>query len=176
MQSFEHQVCHGPQNHRATRLRSFLVILRQPPASPQPSKRAFDYPTPFQHDEPLLSLGTVDDLYKTAQHSPCPRSQRPRVACIGPQQTQAGAPPLQRVESPHGSPFIAHRSRPYEARKNQTHRVYDKVALSTLYVFSGVKPANPPFSVVLTDWLSTTATLGSASRPAARRTVRRKVS
>jgi hypothetical protein len=48
------------------------------------------------------------------------------------------------------------------------------VTFPAFYLLSGIKTTNPPFSVVFTDWLSTIAMLGSASRPAATRTSRRR--
>src|SRR6266550_1978405 len=63
--------------------------------------------------------------------------------------------------------------------KQQPHSIYQQVTLPPLHVLACVEsfaPFDPPFSVVLTDWLSITAPEGSGLRPALRRTSLRKVS
>ena len=43
---------------------------------------------------------------------------------------------------------------------DQPHRVDQQVPFATHDLFAGIVPADPPVSVVLTDWLSTTPALG----------------
>lgn len=51
----------------------------------------------------------------------------------------------------------------YGGRKPQ--RVYDREPRPPFDLLARVEPAEPPFSVVLTDWLSTIPPLGKGSRP-----------
>ena len=50
-------------------------------------------------------------------------------------------------------------------REDQAQGIDDEMALTTGYLLARIKAARPPFSVVFTDWLSTTAALGLASFP-----------
>lgn len=114
----------------------------------------------------------MDDLNKTTQNSPCPRSERSRIACIRSEQPKTIRLAFQGVEGPYRAPLVRLGGGPDETGQNQSHRVHHEVSFSAFYAFPGIKSTDPPFSVVFTDWLSTTAMLGSASRPAATRTCR----
>jgi len=57
--------------------------------------------------------------------------------------------------------------------EQQAERVYQYVALAAVDLLARVVTADPPFSVVLTDWLSMIAALGCGSRPARRRSLPR---
>jgi len=52
-----------------------------------------------------------------------------------------------------------------EDRDDQAEGVNDDVALAPFDLLAGVVASRPPFSVVLTDWLSTIPALGSSLRP-----------
>jgi len=54
--------------------------------------------------------------------------------------------------------------------EDQSHRVDHKVAFSPVYALTSIIPSDPPFSVVLTDWLSMMPALGCTLRLALLRT------
>src|SRR5205807_3129101 len=59
------------------------------------------------------------------------------------------------------------------------HCIYQNVALPPFHLLTHIEPSvsrRPPFSVVLTAWLSITAPLASLSRPSCERTWTRRVS
>ena len=60
--------------------------------------------------------------------------------------------------------------------QQQPHGIHYDVALSTVDLLASVIATRPPFSVVLTDWLSMMAALGVGSLPADLRTAERRVS
>jgi hypothetical protein len=67
----------------------------------------------------------------------------------------------------------------YLHTQHQSHSIHQKMTLSPLHVLACVKsfaPFDPPFSVVLTLWLSITDPEGSGLRPALMRTSLRKMS
>jgi hypothetical protein len=55
-------------------------------------------------------------------------------------------------------------------RQQQAERVDEEVAFAAFNLFVRVKAADPPFSVVLTDWLSMIPALGWRCLPVATRT------
>jgi hypothetical protein len=55
-------------------------------------------------------------------------------------------------------------------RHHHAHGIHQQMACASVDGFASISPARPPFSVVVTDWLSRIAALGAASRPAATRT------
>jgi hypothetical protein len=59
-------------------------------------------------------------------------------------------------------------------RHHQTHGIHQQMACAPVDGFASIIPSSFPFSVVVTDWRSRIAALGSAARPAApRMSVRR---
>ena len=54
--------------------------------------------------------------------------------------------------------------------EDESLRIDDQMAFTAIESFPSIVAAQPPFSVVLTDWLSIMAPLGSGSRPARSRT------
>ena len=52
-------------------------------------------------------------------------------------------------------------------RQQQPHGIYNDVSLSTVDLLASVIATRPPFSVVLTDWLSMMAALGVGLLPSA---------
>ncbi len=61
-----------------------------------------------------------------------------------------------------------------DEREDETLRVHQDVPLASLQLLAAVIAREPPFAVVLTDWLSRIATLGLTSRPARRRACSRQ--
>jgi hypothetical protein len=60
--------------------------------------------------------------------------------------------------------------------EKHSKRIDEDVAFSSVDFLARIVSAKPPFSVVLTDWLSMMAALGVGFRPSWRRTCARKVS
>jgi len=59
-------------------------------------------------------------------------------------------------------------------RHDQAHCVHHQMALASVHFLARIVAAWPPFSVVLTLWLSIIAALGAAWRPLSFRTCSRK--
>jgi hypothetical protein len=60
--------------------------------------------------------------------------------------------------------------------EHEPHDIDQKMSLATVHFLSRVVAMDPPFSVVLTDWLSIMAALGWRLRPAFTRTSPRSLS
>src|SRR5207244_13339337 len=71
---------------------------------------------------------------------------------------------------PYTTLFRSHRD-----RQDQPQRVDRQMPLASVHLLARIIAARPPFSVVLTLWLSITPALGLSSRPAAWRTFVRRV-
>ena len=55
---------------------------------------------------------------------------------------------------------ILHTSRRDDDREQQSEGIDEEMPLAAFDLFAGIVPPEPPFSVVLTDWLSMMPALG----------------
>jgi hypothetical protein len=56
-----------------------------------------------------------------------------------------------------------------DGNKHQPKNIYEQMAFAAIDLLASIVAVRPPFSVVLTDWLSMMAALGCRFRPAASR-------
>lgn len=77
-------------NHAFTALGAFFIVLAQTAISPQPGKRALNYPAPRQDLKPLLLCVTGYDIQDDLQILPDPLDQLTAIAAVGPDFPQAG--------------------------------------------------------------------------------------
>src|SRR5437588_8278150 len=75
-----------------------------------------------------------------------------------------------------GSILVLYAGRVDYSFQQQTLSIYKNVTLASIHLLACIVAAWPPFSEVLTDWLSMTAALGSASLPSRTRSSVRSVS
>jgi hypothetical protein len=154
----------------------------------QPGKGPLNDP-PTRQD---LKAGWIGWRLLTGWH-PRPASlashnlQRPIVTCgPGPQSGSlvAGISPqmaeswlLRNGSFQHwsGSVPVSDAGRMDDKLEQESLRINDQVPFPTIEAFASVVATGPPFSVVLTDWLSMIAPLGWRSRPARSRTSSRKL-
>jgi len=87
-----------------------------------------------------------------------------RVPAVAPDECEPGIPLLGLSDDQRASVPLLDRSGLDVDGYGQPEGVHHHEPLSALYLLPGVKPAEPPFSVVLTDWLSTAPALGWGSR------------
>jgi hypothetical protein len=133
----------------------------------------FHDPTPGEHLEALAAFRPLDNLEPDVP----PRPQRPQpggevsgIHAICPDQPYAGELVPQHLQHALGPVAVLHTGGRDRYRQDQPERVDQNVAFAAFDLFMGVKAAEPPFSVVLTDWLSRIAALGGRRLPAATRT------
>jgi hypothetical protein len=95
---------------------------------------------------------------------------RPLVAAIGVELQQKREPPEQRAHQHHAAVAVLDVGRVDDGVQQQALRVYQDLALLALDLLAGVKARrvdrDPPFSALLTLWLSMIAAVGLASRAA----------
>ena len=169
----KHQVDHRDKNHSFARFGQTLVVSAQAAAAVQPGKRTLDNPAKGQNGK---RMGTVfDDLQGPVADLGDPLHQRPGISSIGHDQTKPRELSSNAPQHQLGSVTVLHIGGMDHHRHDQSQRVHQNVALSPGHLHACiVAPAQPPFSVVLTLWLSKMAALGVPLRPAWRRVFSRK--
>ena len=150
--------------------------LAQPTAPAEPRECSFDHPSSRQHLKVVAVPGALDNLERPACQGPDPLDQLSSIASIGPDQPHAGKPPYQFIDDQLRSISILDIGRMHHHRQQQPHGIYNDVSLSTVDLLASVIATRPPFSVVLTDWLSMMAALGVGLLPSAFRTLGRRAS
>ena len=161
---------HRDLDHRLTAGRCFFVILAEPSTPAHPAEGPFHHPATRQNHEPCRVIGARDDLQGQApgsERAPNPLDQRPGIAAVGPDLLEAVEPAANRLEHELGPVAILDVGRVDDDRQEQPEGIDQDVPLAAVDLFARVVTMDPPFSVVLTDWLSNTAAEGWRWRPSA---------
>jgi len=174
VQSATHQVYHSDADHCFAVVCNHLIVLCQSPVSPEPSKGSFDDPSFGQDGKSFNVVAALDDFQRTTQSLFCPFNQLAGIAAVRPNEREAAKALAQVFKDQLGSVAILNGGLVDDHGDNEPEGVNDNVPLSSVNFLSGIVSAKPPFSVVLTDWLSMMAALGVGSRPQALRTCSRR--
>jgi hypothetical protein len=164
---------HGHANHRLARLHQQLIIFAQPTVAVEPPQRTF-YDPAFREDGKALSDRRSGDNLQV--HGPMdvqsshPVDQRPRIRLIRPDPAQPGELVPEDLQRALGPVTVLHTGCGDHHREDQPERIDEEVAFAPFDLFVRIEAADPPFSVVLTDWLSMIPALGCRRLPAAART------
>ena len=173
---FEHQVDHRYMNPGLTGFWQFLVVLAEPSASAEPGQRPFNHPSARQHLELVAVRSPAHHLQQPSSSLPSPRHQPTGIGRIRPDDLEPGEPAQQLGQHQPGPVPVLDVGGVNHHGQEQPGGVHYDVALAPGHLFAGVVAARPPFSVVLTDWLSMIAPLGVASRSSLSRTMGRSAS
>lgn len=153
-----------------------LVVADEAPAAGEPCERSLDQPAFGQHDEALGLIGALDDCkLPVARFAHLGRRDVPLVAAVGEDDPdEREERPGLFVEHQGGAVAVLNAGVVDHDVQQQPERVDEDVVLDTFDLFTrvvanGVR-GRPPFSAERTLWLSTTAAVGLASRPACSRT------
>src|SRR5688572_21405297 len=160
---------HRQVNPMLAGLRQLLVILTQATAFAQPGEGALDNPAFGQDFKAHLRLTTAHNLDPNTEALLAPVQQgRAVVAPIQQQQF----PPVKQGDAAQQvgqTDFVLPVGRMHLDPDEPPLRIDHQMPFAPFDVFATVIASWPPFSVVLTDWLSAINTLGSAVRPVASR-------
>ena len=155
--------------------RQVFVIFTQTPTFAQPSEGAFHNPA-FRENSESRRIAAAHNLSGNAQEARTPMQQG---RAIIPSIKQHGPPAREQrhtLEQVFGAIYV----RPVGGMDQDAHqpalRINHDMPLTSFYFLAAIVAACAPFSVVLTDWLSTINTLGSASRPLSWRSFSRNAS
>ncbi len=129
--------------------------------------------------KPFLLIGSLHNLQpERVELSQClnPFEQFSPIPTICPDELEAHEPLPYPVEQNLGTVTILDVGCVDCDNQHQSKSVYEQMPFASINLLAGVMSMEPPFSVVLTDWLSMIPALGSASRPSASRNSERKAS
>ena len=151
-----------------------LPVLGQSAAAVEPADGAFDDPSLWQHDERVQRRSPDDlDVDLPAGSLQPLLEHRSLVAAVGVELQQEREQPEQRTHQQDTTVAILHVCGMDDGVQQQALGVYQEVALLALDLLAGIVARRvdrePPFSALLTLWLSMIAAVGLASRSASSR-------
>ena len=147
-----------------------LPILGKPSASVEPGNGALNDPAAWKHHKSFGLIGALDDFsFEVGQDF---RERllefRPLIAAVSKQLFQERMDPEQSGKKQNTAVTVLDIGGVNDRVEQQTHRVYEKMALLTLDLLARIEAmwinARPPFSALFTLWLSMMAAVGLASR------------
>ena len=169
----KHQVNHDQVDHSFAAGRQCLVVLAQPPIFAEPSKGPFHHPTLGQHHK-AMQLVALDNLNDSPERVSGPSHKCPGIATIDPDPLQPSKSIAQFLQDKPASITILNVGRVYHHDQDQPQGINEQVPLTPRNLLSSIITAAPPFSAVLTLWLSRIPALGVGMRPALRRNCSRR--
>ena len=167
---------HSNLNPCLTSLWQSFIIFAQSTTSTQPAKGAFHDPSPRQYLKVVAVRRTLDDLQEPTTECSGPLHKMSSITPIGPDQLESRKSPHKLRKHKFGSIAVLDIRSMDDNGQKQSQSVYDDMALASRDLLARIVSTRPPFSVVLTDWLSMMAALGVGSRPSASRTLGRSAS
>ena len=148
-------------------------VLGQSSAAAEPSEGAFDDPALGQCDEPCGLIRSLDDLDVDARQNPFHRALELRslVAAVGIELDQERKAAEQARHQQRAAVAVLDVGGMHDGVHQQALRIDKDVALPALDLLACIVARRinrrPPFSALLTLWLSMIAAVGLASREAA---------
>jgi hypothetical protein len=152
-----------------------LPVLGKPTTSIEPADGALDEPALGFDDEPFDIVAPSDNLDLQRGHDVGDASQedRPRISAVGEQLAQERKLPEQGRQKQHAAVAVLDVGGSDQRVQQQAEFVDQNVALLAFDQLAGVKAmrinGRPPFSALLTLWLSMMQPVGLISRSASSR-------
>ena len=150
-------------------------VLGQSSAAAEPSEGAFDDPSLGQRDEAYGLTRPLDDLDVDPRQNPFHRALelRPLVAAVGIELNQERKGAKQARHQQHAAVAVLDVGGVHDGVHQQALGIDEDVSLLALDLLACIVARRinrrPPFSALLTLWLSMIAAVGLASREAASR-------
>ena len=177
-ESSQHEADHGQLNHGPRAADGVFEIFGESSAAHDPGKRALDNPAFGQHHEGVLFLSARHDgQFRSGEDFGQKTRHLAAVALVGEDRLELGEPLARAVKQEDRGLAVAPIRAGDADIEQQAQRIDEDVAFAPAHFFARVVAAQePPFSVVLDDWLSMMAAVGWGSFPALRRTLSRSAS
>lgn len=130
----------------------------------QPTEGSLHNPSTWEHMETCHLIGSFHNLqfeWGTGSQRGNPLEKFPGISAIGPNEPDAQEAVAYPSEKQFGSISVLYVGCMDDYSNNQSECVYEQMPFATVDFLAGIISMEPPFSVVLTDWLSMIAALGS---------------
>ena len=124
----------------------------------------------------MTATRTPHNLQYPTRYRHDPLDQLASLPTVRPDQSQARKLVQKFVYDQLFSISVLNIGRMNHHRQHQPHRIHDDMPLASHHFLTSIIATRPPFSVILTDWLSMMAALGVGLLPSASRTLGRRVS
>src|SRR5215216_3292745 len=154
---------HSDPDHRLTRLGEVFIIFAHASVAIEPAQGPFDNPALRDGHNALEAVGTLRNLQADRPlepQRPDPVHQGTGIGSVGPDMPQPRKLVPEDRKYGLGAITVLHAGSRDDHREDQPERIAEEVALAAFDLLVGIKAAEPPFSVVLTDWLSMMPALG----------------
>src|SRR3954454_23501843 len=167
----EHQADHGEGAHRFGALGQFLVVLGQAAPAAEPAERSFNDPSLRQHDEAGGPGDAPDEDQRQAEQETGDQDGAAVVDAVGVHDLEPAVEMLDLLQQIPGAVGVLDIGGMDDDAQQQAQGIDRDRALASLDFLGSSVAARPPFSVVLTLWVSMIAAVGLASRPSLLRSV-----
>jgi hypothetical protein len=163
-------------------LAQVLVVPTHAAIASQPGEGALHHPASWSSLEPWTwwAIGSpgwaLDDLDGEPLGLLGPIAEAAAVASIGPEVVESGEVVSNAIDHESAAHPIRDVGRMDAGSQQQSGGIDQQMPLAPVYLLAAVVASDPPFSVVLTDWLSKIPALGWACRPCCSRTWSRNAS
>ena len=174
----EHQADGGEAEEGERVVVEVFPVLGESATAPEPADGALDNPPFGQNEEAFGLIATADDLSGEERHGvrQTVMKHRPGIGAVGKQLLEERELSEQGGQNHDAAVTILNIGGGHQRVQQQTQRIDQNVPLLALDQFAAIKPvridARPPFSALLTLWLSMMQAVGLASRSASSRHLR----
>jgi hypothetical protein len=168
-----HQIDHGNAYHGLTAFGECFVVFGQSAVPTQPGERSFHDPSLGQNFKGV-HCSALDDLNDPAIPPGRPVHEASGIPAVGEDEFQSPESSSQALHQQLAAIAVLDVGGVHDQGQDQAQRVDQQMPLAPLDFLARVVPPRPPFSAVLTDWLSIMPTEGVGFFPAFRRTWARR--
>jgi hypothetical protein len=149
----------------------FLIVFGQATPSAEPAECSFNDPSARDHDEAGGAGDAADDDQRQAEQKAGEPDRQPVVDAVGEDDLEPAVEVLDLLQQIPGAVGVLDIGGMDENTEQKAGGIDPDMALAALDLLGGIVAARPPFSVVLTLWVSMMAAVGLASRPSLSRSI-----
>lgn len=164
----QHEAEGGQGHQRLGDRGAFLVVLGQPPVAPQPTECSLNDPPPGPDDDSGAG-DAADDDQRQAEHEAGDQDRETVVDTVGEDRFEPAGQPLDPTQQGPCAVSVLDVGGVDEDTEQEAGAVDRAVAFAPPQLCGRVVTPRPPFSGVLTLWVSMMAAVGLASRPSCSR-------
>jgi hypothetical protein len=167
----QHEPDYGQLDHRLRDLGQLLVVPGEAAPAAEPAQCPLRHPAAREEDEAGAACEPTHDDQGQPEQEAGEQDRQAIVDAVGEHGLEPGVEPLQPPQQVTGTLSILEVGGVDQHAEEQARGVDGDVALPALDPFGRIVAAQPPFSVVLTLWVSMTTALGLGSLPSRSRSI-----